>query len=129
MPEKLEEMRKLSTLAEISHFLASSMTFKAALHRVLEILERHHGMIIAAVTLMHEKTEELYLEAVNGISLSNQSLRYLLGENITFRVIESGKPVVVPQISREPMFSHRGRKETDHQEMTFICVPIQLNKK
>ena len=129
MPDKPEEVRKLSTLAEISHSLASSMTFKASLHRVLEILERHHGMIIGAVTLTNEKTGELYLEGVNGISLSNQSTRHLLGENIAFRVIESGKPVVVPLISREPMFSHRGRKETENQELTFICVPIQLNKK
>ncbi len=129
MSEKTDESRKLSTLAEISHALASSMTFKAALHRVLETLERHHAMMISAVTLLHEKTEELYVEAINGISLSNQSTRYLLGESITFRVIESGKPVVVPQISHEPMFAHRGRKDADPEEMTFLCMPITLNKK
>lgn len=129
MAEILEESRKLATLAEISHALASSLTFKAALHRSLETLERHHGMIISTITLLNEKTEELYVEAVNGISLSNQSTHYLLGEGITFQVIESGKPVVVPQISQEPMFAHRGRKDTGNDEMTFICVPITLNKK
>ena len=129
MAENLEESRKLATLAEISHGLASTLTFKAALHRALEILERHHGMIISAITLLNEKTEELYVEAVNGISLSNQSTHYLLGEGITFQVIESGKSVVVPQISQEPMFAHRGRKDTAHDEMTFLCVPITLNKK
>jgi Nif-specific regulatory protein len=129
MAENLEESRKLATLAEISHSLASSLTFKAALHRALEILERHHGIIISAITLLNEKTEELYVEAVNGISLSNQSTHYLLGESITFQVIESGKPVVVPQIGQEPMFAHRGRKDIVHDEMTFLCVPIPLNKK
>ena len=33
--------------------------------------------------------------------------RYRLGEGITGRVVASGKPVVVPQVSREPLFLNR----------------------
>ena len=34
-------------------------------------------------------------------------IRYRLGEGITGRVVQSGKPVVVPQASREPLFLDR----------------------
>jgi alcohol dehydrogenase (cytochrome c) len=45
-------------------------------------------------------------------------------------VVESGKPIVVPQVSREPMFLNRiQRKDLHKQEITFICVPIVVNGK
>jgi Nif-specific regulatory protein len=58
-------------------------------------------------------------------------IKYRIGEGITGRVVETGKPVVVPQVSREPMFLDRlGRKTVlSQQELTFICVPILVNRK
>jgi Nif-specific regulatory protein len=56
---------------------------------------------------------------------------YHVGEGITGRVVESGKPIVVPKVSREPAFLHRAsrRPELSHQELSFICVPILLNRR
>ena len=121
----------LSTLAEVSQSLSGTTQLKAALHRVLELLEKYHGSVISAVTLRNEKSDELHLEVVNGVTASNQQTRHLLGESIASRVIESGKHVVVPRISQEPLFANRSAKskEPPKREMTFICVPIILNKK
>src|ERR1044072_4007955 len=131
MIEKTDEIKKLSTLLEISQALSGLPNLKASLHRVLEVLKRQHGFIYSTVTLLNEKTGEREIEATNGISLSNQSTRFLLGENITTRVLESGKHVVVPQISREPLFTQRAaqRKDLSKHELTFICVPVILSRK
>src|SRR5262249_43400598 len=45
--------------------------------------------------------------------------------------VETAKPVVVPRVSREPAFLHRAarRPELAHQELSFICVPIVLNRR
>jgi Nif-specific regulatory protein len=131
MTDKAKELRMLSTLAEVSQSLAGTTQLKGALHRVLELMEKYHGAIISAVTLRNEKSGELHLEAVYGANTSNQQTRYLLGESITSRVIESGKHVVVPQISHEPLFANRPAKskETPKRDMSFICVPIILNRK
>jgi len=45
--------------------------------------------------------------------------------------VQSSKPIVVPRVSREPMFLARtsDRPELHGQEITFICVPILLNRK
>ena len=58
-------------------------------------------------------------------------VRYLIGEGVTGRVVETGKPVVVPQVSREPMFLNRAgqRRYSPTWEITFICVPILINHK
>jgi Nif-specific regulatory protein len=124
------EIRKLSTLLEVSQALSGTLNLRAALHRVLEILEQHHGMIRSAVTLLHEGSDEIHIEAANGIT-DGLRAHYKLGEGITGRVVESGKHIVVPQVSREPLFLNRAaeRKELGKQELTFICVPIILSRK
>src|SRR5204863_239193 len=53
-----------------------------------------------------------------------------LGEGITGKVVESGKPIVVPRVSKEPAFLNLASRRPDHlkQELSFICVPIVLNR-
>ena len=119
-----------SSLLEISQALSGILNLKSALHRVLEILEQHHGMVRSIVTFLGDDTRQLYIEASDGLPLRGQRAQYRLGEGITGRVVQSGKPIVVPQVSREPLFLNRaGQREKAEEELTFICVPILLNRK
>ncbi|HEY9232850.1 MAG TPA: sigma 54-interacting transcriptional regulator [Blastocatellia bacterium] len=131
MTDQTSEIKKLSTLLEVSQALSGTLNLKAALHRVLEILEQQHGMIRSAVMLLHEEAAELTIEAANGITADGQRQRFRLGEGIMGRVVESGKQIVVPQVSREPLFLHRAapRRDLSRQELSFIAVPITLNRK
>lgn len=131
MTDKTGEIRKLTTLLDVSQALSTTLNLRSALHRVLEILEQHHGMIRSTVTLLRDDSDELHIEAANGITADGQRARYKLGEGITGRVVESGKHIIVPQVSREPLFLNRAaqRKELSKQELTFVCVPIILNRK
>jgi Nif-specific regulatory protein len=73
----------------------------------------------------------LRVEASDGLADTSRPVRYEVGEGITGKVVESGKPIVVPRVSREPAFLHRAarRPELAHQELSFICVPIVLNRR
>src|SRR5256714_1151325 len=131
MTDQTSEIKKLSTLLEVSQALSGTLNLKAAIHRVLEILEQQHGMIRSAVMLLNEAASELTMEAANAITADGQRQRYRLGEGIMGRVVESGKAIVVPQVSREPLFLHRAapRRDLSRQELSFIAVPITLNRK
>src|SRR4029079_19149414 len=74
---------------------------------------------------------ELRVEAADGIGDASRLVRYRVGEGITGRVVQSGKPIVVPRVSREPAFLHRAarRPELAHQALSFVCVPIALNRR
>ena len=125
------ESRRLSTLLEVSQALSGTLNLRAALHRVLEILAKYHGTVRGMVTLLHENGE-LRVEASDGLDAQQaHSVRYRLGEGIIGRVVESGKPIVVPRVSKEPAFLNRAAKRTelDREELTFICVPILLNRR
>src|SRR5713101_3720206 len=125
------DIQQLATLVEVSQTLASTLNLEAALHRVLEILEHHHSMFPSMVTLLHETSSELAIAAANGLSADGMQVRYSVGEGITGRVVESGKPIIVPQISHEPMFLNRAgrRRNLQTQERTFICVPVIINRR
>ena len=128
--QKTSEIRRLTSLLEVSQALSSTLNFTDALHRVLETLEKHHGILRSIVTLLNEETGELHIEASNGLTKEGQEARYAIGEGITGRVVESGKSIVVPQVSQEPMFLHRAAsKEINRQEISFICVPLVINRK
>src|ERR1700704_2564330 len=124
------EARRLSTLLEVSQALSGTLNLKASLHRVLEILARHHGAVRGIVSIL-EDNGELRVEAADGIGDGSRLVRYRVGEGITGKVVQSGKPIVVPRVSREPAFLHRAarRPELSHQELSFVCVPISLNRR
>src|SRR5215475_2448403 len=124
------EHRRLSTLLEVSQALSGTLNIKSALHRVLEILGRHHGAVRSMVTMLRDGGE-LFVEASDGLDRPAQSVQYRMGEGITGRVVETGKPIVVPRVSREPAMLNRAarRPEGDDQELSFVCVPILLNRR
>ncbi len=123
------EVRKLSTLLEASQALSTTLDLNEALHRVLEILGRHHGAIRSTVVLLNEVTGDVELEASAGAVSPGKRVRYRVGEGITGQVIQTGKPIVVPRVSREPMFLNRAadRPELSEQELSYISAPISLD--
>src|SRR6266481_7702769 len=90
---RTRETRRLSTLLEVSQALSGTLNQKAAFHRVLEILARHHGAVRGIVSLL-QPDGELRVEASDGLTGAPRTITYQLGEGITGRVVESGKPIV-----------------------------------
>ena len=114
------EVRKLSTLLEASQALSGTPDLKVGLHRVLEILGRHHGALRSTVVLRNEHTGEVEVEASVPRIASAQSGPHDAGEGINGQVVQSGAPVVVPRVSREPRLVSRAadRTELGAQELT-----------
>ncbi len=125
------EVRKLSTLLEASQALSATLDLKEGLQRVLEILGRHHGAIRSTVVLLNDETGEVEVEASAGAVTPGRRVRYRVGEGITGQVVQTGKPIVVPRVSREPSFLHRAaeRPELPDQELSYISAPITLDGK
>jgi len=69
------EIRKLTTLVEISQALSGTLDQRAALHRVLEILEGHHSFVTGAVMLLRPDSREIYIEAACGLTPEGRRAR------------------------------------------------------
>jgi len=121
--------RELSALLELSQLLGAARSFRAALEGALATLCEGYGAAGATAALVDEATGELRLEASAGLPGARRSpVRLRPGEGITGRVVTSGKAIVVPQVSREPLL------KTPHEvlpsstvargELSFVSVPL-----
>ncbi len=128
-PPELTEGRKLGTLMEVSEALTGTLNLQAGLYGVLEVLERRCGALRGSVTLLEEGGGLLGVEAALGYPRSAGRVRYRLGEGITGRVAQSGRPAIVPRVSGEPGFLYRAAgRSVRQEEVTFLCVPILLDQ-
>jgi Nif-specific regulatory protein len=125
------EIRRLSTLLEVSQALSGVLNLKAALHSVLDILERRHQVAGGAVLLVDRDTKDPHAEATNGMRLPGQRGRGRgEGSGITDRILDSGKAVVVPRVSQEPhLASGLAERSRDFKELSYIAVPIILGRR
>ena len=116
----------LALLADINLALTGPRNIRAGLQRALEILAQQDRLLQASVVLKDLDSGQLKIVASEGLSAEGQRATWSLGEGITGRVVQTGRPVVVPQISQEPMFLHRTgqRRRSGRSDTSFICVPI-----
>jgi Nif-specific regulatory protein len=126
------DVRKLEDLLEVSQTLAATLELRAALPHVLDTLSRHHGARSSMVLLFDAETGDLSVEAASGLTPAGvRAARYKPGEGITGRVAQSGRPVVVPQASREPLFLNRTGvlPRRGQADLSYICVPIRSERR
>ncbi len=127
MPPRAADPRQLSDLLEVSQTLGGTLNLRAALQRVVAILEESRGTLSATIVLKDDEAGDLAVEAASGGGSSVRNARYRLGEGIVGRVAQSGRTVVVPQVSREPLFLDRSGvfRRSGRDEMSYVCVPIR----
>lgn len=122
---KLDE---INCLYEITKAIHDTLDLRKALYKVLDLLSEHLGMNRGSITLLNPETSEIYIDVAHGLSpMEKRKGQYKLGEGITGRVIESGRPMAIPHIDRDPLFLDRtrARSQLDKSKISFICVPIK----
>ena len=122
-------MDQLGTLLEINQALTGAPHLRPALRRVLEILERQQDIARASVTLSMPDGGPAVVETTHTGSGDTPRARQRPGDELTARTIESGKPIIIPRVSREPMFAARPGFDPEKRDLTFISVPFLLNRK
>ena len=125
------EVKELRLLFEISRLFDGLKDVGRSLDEALALMTRHTGMVRGAVALVDPDGENISLTAAVGLQSEEQKRgHYHLGEGITGRVIETGQPMVAPNLSREPLFLNRtGARDLDKEKISFFCVPIKIGSK
>ena len=125
------EVAPLALLADINAELVGARNSRAGLQRALEILAQRRRVLQASVVLKDPDSDQLQIAASEGLTTEGQRATWAIGEGVTGRVVQTGRPVVIPQISQEPMFLHRTgrRKRSGRSDTSFLCVPIPGDRK
>jgi Nif-specific regulatory protein len=125
-----ESGSELIAIYEISKILNSSLDLNKTLREVLGVLSTHFHMRRGMVSLVQESGE---LHAAGACGLTVEEVRrgqYQAGEGVVGRILSSGIPIVVPDISQEPLFLNRtgSRDMQAGGEIAFLGVPIKVGQ-
>ena len=123
------EANELRLLFEVSRALDGASELGDQLDKALELMARYTGMMRGTLSLVEPGGSEIAVEASYGLkNAEKRRARYKMGEGVTGRVIATGKPMVVPNVSEEPLFLNRtGARDLHKEGISFICVPIALD--
>ena len=128
-PEQIA--RKLSILIEINQAVSRNLNLEDSLIATLQILAGQYKIKSGAVFLYDDDEDLLKMVASIGYKKEIAKVTYRLGEGLTGKIAETGKPLTVPKVSKEQLFLNR-QSTLDpaiDREQTFIGIPIILDYK
>lgn len=123
------ERNELALLFDISQILDRSMDLRDEVGSILKAIAKHTGMVRGTLTLLNRETDEILIEEAHGLSAKQRErARYRPGEGVTGMVIQTGRAMVIPRISEEPLFLDKtgARSKMRKDEIAFVCVPIKI---
>jgi len=119
--------RELTALFEISRILNSSFNIKYNLYQALKILSDILDMQRATITLYDSDTNTLQIAVAYGLTDEQIAKgKYKVGEGIVGRVFQTGEPMIVPNIGKEPLFLNRTGARVQKDNISFLCVPLKI---
>ncbi len=122
---------ELTALYEVSKILASTLDLEKALLAVLRILDGFLEMKKGTVTLVDPETGDLFIEAALGLNEEERRrIRYRVGEGVTGKVLQSGLPMLIPDVGSEPLFLDKTHRRPDRkvEPISFLAVPIRRGR-
>jgi Nif-specific regulatory protein len=118
----------ISLLAEVSRTITNENDISKVLRLVLFIMSEHMNMLRGMITILNRESGEIVINESFGLTQEEKERgRYRIGEGITGQVVKTGKSVIVPNISDEPLFLDRtrSRSKAKKDRLCFICIPIR----
>jgi Nif-specific regulatory protein len=121
---------ELATIYEISKILSSSLDLNKTAREVLGVLSSHLKMQRGMVSLVQPSGELHVVEATGMSAEAAQRGKFRKGEGITGKILETGTPIVVPDVAKEPLFLNRtgSRSLAAGRVVAFIGVPIKVGR-
>jgi Nif-specific regulatory protein len=122
-------IRELNLLLEISTLLNKrARDLKESLSAVTEMLAKYLSAERVILTILNRSNAQISIEVAYGLTSEEQNRGiYRIGEGIIGKVVETGKPLVIPKISEESGFLNKTQTavKMGTNDVSFICVPIK----
>jgi len=119
-----QKIAELSLLKELGEALkgTSLSHWNQLFLRQLDIIRRATGIHSISVMLLDEQTQNLYVVSASLMRNTPNRPPILLkrGQGIAGKVVETGKTLYIPDVTKDPNFLNRGT----NQEGSLACVPI-----
>ncbi|MBI5644339.1 MAG: sensor domain-containing diguanylate cyclase [Deltaproteobacteria bacterium] len=123
---ELQQRRlQLATFTEIGKALTSSLDLREVLNIVMEKISELLHPKNWSLLLLDDETNELRFEIVVGKGSEKlKDLRLKVGEGVAGWVALEKKPLLVPDVNKDPRFSKKADQVSSFTTKSIICVPL-----
>lgn len=122
--EKLElKLAQINALSSAGNLLAATIDLKEALTSILSLAIDVIGAKLGSVMILDQDKNELYIGASCGLAENVvQSTRMPLGSSISGYVAQTGRPLIIEDIEKDPRFARINRQK--YESKSLISVPL-----
>ena len=128
-------LHKLSMLFDVTRALSAVQDLTRLLRMILERAIAAIDAEKGSLMLLEEATDELVVRVVHGLpdkrieqKINDGELRcgrFLRGEGIAGRVLQTGEPMRVDDVENDESFTKR---EESHNVRSILCVPLKVDE-
>lgn len=125
----IKNARLYENLYETSRILISSLDLGEISEKTLDFIQTTMEVSVSYIMLLNDRTKELELKASRGIEgVKKEEIKLKIGEGVAGKVVEDGKPLLIPDLPEDSSLSHfelKGRAEV----RSLFSVPMVAHNK
>jgi signal transduction histidine kinase len=122
--------RELDTILKFSALINSSLRIEDVLNYAMKYAEEFMDAEASTVYELDKEKNQLFIRMARGEKKEPiQSIRINLGEGVAGRVVQTGQPMVIQDVSEVSVFSKKYDEDTGFRTRSMICVPLMLRDK
>ncbi|MBU1006010.1 MAG: GAF and ANTAR domain-containing protein [Candidatus Omnitrophica bacterium] len=131
MPKKKQDKIKntISALTKISKAISSDLYLEDILKLIVTVTAEVMNSRICTLMLLDDKKQSVSIRATQSISeeyIKKEPLRK--SEGVVWKVIETNKPVVVPNVLKDPRYKYKDIAEKEGLA-SLLCVPLAVKNR
>lgn len=118
----------INRLKEISTWVASVLDLDELLEKIIETGTEMMQAKASSLLLLDKKTKKLSFKVATGEKKEEvRKYEINLGEGIAGYVAESGEPLLISDVSKDPRWDKKISESTGFQTHSIACVPMKMN--
>jgi len=120
----------IALLKEISTWVSSILDLDELLELIIDTATRMMNAKASSLLLLDEKTKKLYYKVATGEKRDELAkFEVDLGAGIAGHVAESGEPVLIPDVNKDPRWCRDINESIGFETRSIACVPMKVNGK
>ena len=121
---------EFDALIQVCRTVNAHLDLDSVLESVMSVTTDVMHANASSLVLIDENTDDLLFHIAQGEKAQTiKQIRIKKGEGIVGWVIENGKPVVVNDVSNNPLFLKKVDEESGFQTKSILCVPLETTNR
>ena len=117
----------IDQLREISTWVSSVEDVDQVLELIIETATKMMSAKASSLLLVDQKTKHLYFKVATGDKKDDVKKYELpLGQGIAGHVAETGEPLLIPDVSKDPRWFKEISESIGFQTCSIVCVPMKI---